>query len=80
MAVSEVMPNVSTAAKVDVVRLACGRVRTLPHETAPRPEDEHCCPECRALDDLRRQYAKSDQSVDEPTPVLARLTKENRHG
>ena len=48
--------NVATGETLDIVRLACGRMRSLPQVTAPRPEDEKCCPTCRELDDLRLSY------------------------
>ncbi len=65
MAMTEVMPGVAVPSKVDVVVLACGRVRSLPSETAPRPADENCCPQCRDFDDLRLKFLNQHK----PTPV-----------
>lgn len=49
-------------------KLACGRVRNAPKRTAGRPEDEHCCPTCRELDDLRSAY--KPETVDAPKETV----------
>lgn len=55
---------------IEVVILACGRVRRAPSVVAPRPADDDCCPECRTLDDMRLKY--TTEKVTEPVPVMAR--------
>jgi hypothetical protein len=54
---------------IEVVILACGRVRRAPAVTAPRPADDDCCPECRTLDDLRLKYTPEREP--EKVPVVA---------
>jgi hypothetical protein len=61
---------VETNERVDVVRLACGRVRVPPEKTAGRPTDDHCCPTCRQLDDLRTGY-KAEKPEAEPVLAIA---------
>jgi hypothetical protein len=48
--------HVLAATNGAAVLLACGRVRSLPTEVAPRPTNEKCCSTCRKFDDMRLGY------------------------
>lgn len=57
-----------------VIQTACGRVRERPTEVEHEAPREECCPECLALDDLKRrvneEVDENGTSVDAPPELV----------